>query len=169
MKLLVKLCVCLMLVTANMMVRPQSGGDFLIEKAVMAGGGGQSNGGAFSVIATTGQSMTGTSTASVYSIEGGFWTPSALVPTAAQASVSGIVVGPSGQGLRDSFVTVFGGVLTSPRVVRTNTFGRFRIEGLEVGQSYFVQVQHRRYDFSEPVMVVNLVDSVSDIRFQATQ
>lgn len=148
----------------------QTGGDYRIEKSVVAGGGGQSSGGIYSVTGTIGQPAVGTPSAGgVFKIYSGFWTPEYFVPTAALARISGIVVGPNGIGLKDSFVTVTRGPLSAPRVVRTNTFGRFVVDGLEVGQAYFLQVSNRRYEFEQPMQVVNLLDNISNIRFQAMQ
>ncbi|MEP6945215.1 MAG: hypothetical protein ABJA02_04805, partial [Acidobacteriota bacterium] len=52
----------------------QSGGTFQIEKSVIAGGGGNSVGGAFAVDGTIGQTVAGmTSTGGAFSLAGGFW------------------------------------------------------------------------------------------------
>ncbi|MFN0277278.1 MAG: hypothetical protein ACKVRN_01620, partial [Pyrinomonadaceae bacterium] len=55
--------------------RAQSGGTFLIEKNVIAGGGGSAAGGVFALDGTIGQSVAGTSSSGgVFSVDSGFWT-----------------------------------------------------------------------------------------------
>lgn len=61
------------------LVSAQSGGTFLIEKNVIAGGGGQSTGGTFSVNGTIGQPLAGTTSGGgTFIVESGFWTSSPL-------------------------------------------------------------------------------------------
>ena len=60
-------------------VSAQSGGTFLIEKNVIAGGGGQSTGGTFTVNGTIGQPLAGTTSGGgTFIVESGFWTSSPL-------------------------------------------------------------------------------------------
>ena len=65
-------------------VAAQSGGTFVIQKSVIAGGGGQTTGGQFIVDATIGQHIAGTTSAGgTFELGSGFWgggaTPSANV------------------------------------------------------------------------------------------
>ena len=58
-----------------------TGGDFTLEKSVVAGGGGASSGGVFQVGSTTGQAIAGgPKTGGVFSLNSGFWVPDS-VPT----------------------------------------------------------------------------------------
>lgn len=145
-----------------------SGGGYTIRQSSIAPGGGTSSGGSYSVTGTVGQTVSGTtSTQGPYKIEGGFWAPEMLVPTAATAQMAGKVRTLYGLGVRQAVIRITGGQLSAPITVQTNTFGRFSVDGLLVGEAYFVEVSHRRYQFAQPIIVVNLLDSVTDIRFQA--
>ena len=56
------------------MYLPQSGGTFTITKSVIAGGGGRTTGGTFTLDGTIGQSVAGTnSTGGTFSLISGFW------------------------------------------------------------------------------------------------
>ncbi|MEQ1924191.1 MAG: hypothetical protein ABL952_16955, partial [Pyrinomonadaceae bacterium] len=62
---------------------PQSGGIFQIEKSVIAGGGGTTASGLFSLSGTIGQPVVtgGTLLGVPFAIHGGFWTPNVAGPT----------------------------------------------------------------------------------------
>src|SRR4051812_18476022 len=64
-------------------VLAQSGGGFTITKSVIAGGGGRSTGGTFSIDSTIGQSIAGTpSSGATFTLISGFWGGgAALVPS----------------------------------------------------------------------------------------
>ena len=89
------------------------------------------------------------------------------VLTAAPASVGGRIVTASGFGIMSVRVTLSGGSLTQPRVVNTGVFGYYSFDGLEAGQTYIITVAHKRYTFSQPTRVVNLLDSIADLDFVA--
>lgn len=66
----VALVISLLIPAAN----AQSGGNFTIVRSVIAGGGGNSNGGVFNLDGTTGQCIAGsTSTGGLFSVASGFW------------------------------------------------------------------------------------------------
>lgn len=90
-----------------------------------------------------------------------------LGPTAAAVSISGRVVTSTGRGIRNVRLMIEGGDLPWPRVLRTNQFGYYRIDGLESGQSYIVTVDSKRFGFASPVRVVNVGDSVANVDFVA--
>lgn len=145
----------------------QSGGTFEIERSVIAGGGANASGGSFSVVSTIGQPIAGTrSTGGGFSLHGGFWHPE-YAPTAAAVSVSGRIIYGS-RGLPGITVRIFGGHLETPRVARSSGFGYFHFDGLLAGNTYVVQVENQRYIFKEPVQVIYLTDSVTDIQFIAS-
>ena len=67
------LCIFLMILIPAMAV-PQSGGTFVMEKSVIAGGGTKSTGGTFTLEGTIGQSVAGiTSTGGTFHLQSGFW------------------------------------------------------------------------------------------------
>lgn len=81
-------------------------------------------------------------------------TITSFVPTGANAFVKGRVLSPFGSGINGAIVT-----LTSPEGVsqtaRTNPFGYFIFEDVEVGQSYIISVSSKQYQFSQQFISVN--------------
>ena len=74
---------CLLIATLSVAALSQSGGNFTMNKSVIAGGGGHASGGSFVVDRTIGQSVAGTtSTGGSFSLGSGFWGGgSAMLPT----------------------------------------------------------------------------------------
>ena len=94
----------------------------------------------------------------------GIW--SAIAPTAASVSISGRIITSSGLGVSDAVVRITE-KSGDNRTVRTNSFGYYRFDNLEVGQSVTVEVSSRRYQFE--TRVVNLADSLIDFNFVAME
>ncbi len=90
-----------------------------------------------------------------------------LGPTAAGASISGRVFTANGNGIRNAIVTIDGGNLTSPQYVRTGAFGYFTFEDLQVGETYILTINSKRYVFANPTRVVSLTDDIVDFDFVA--
>jgi hypothetical protein len=88
-------------------------------------------------------------------------------PSAANASISGRVLTANGIGIRNAAVIVTGGNLPGPRFATTGTFGYYNFEGLEVGQTYVVTVQSKRFAFLTPDIILTLQDNVLDANFVA--
>ena len=84
-----------------------------------------------------------------------------LAPTAASVSVSGRVL-VNDRGLRNAFVT-----LTdqngNTRTVRSSSFGYYRFDEVEVGQTYIVSVRSKRYQFAP--QVVSVSEELSELNF----
>ena len=97
----------------------------------------------------------------------GGWGIEFLVPTAAQASISGRVTTADGVAIRNAEVTVTGNTLVEPLRVTTSSFGYFSFEGLTVGETYVVTVNSRRFTFQAPSQVVSLVDNIANLDFVA--
>lgn len=91
----------------------------------------------------------------------------ALAPTAANAGLSGRVVTADGRGIRNVVVTISGGNLSEPKIARTGSFGYYGLEGLEVGETYIVTVQSKRFTFAEQSRVISLQDNFTDADFVA--
>ena len=145
----------------------QSGGAFGITQSVIAGGGATSTdaGNVFSIIGTVGQPNAGdSSSGDEFNLKSGFWT-SALAPTAAGAVVSGRVTVGLDVGIHGAVLTLIGG--TTPKTSRTNNFGYFSFEDIEVGRTYLLSVEHKRYGFSQPTIVFTLVEDLTGISFEA--
>jgi hypothetical protein len=144
-----------------------SGGSFSLEKSVMPGGGGSSTAGGFTVTGTAGQNTAGNAAQNGnFSLTGGFWSPDQLAPTSASVSVSGKVTTLNGRGIRNVIVTLTdneGNVQTT----FTGSFGSYRFTDVEVGQTYILQVQAKKYLFPNPVQVVTINDELTNMDFTA--
>ena len=85
-------------------------------------------------------------------------------PTAANVTVSGRVLSPSGRGIPLAMVHVTdqsGNI----RTARTNQFGYYRIEDIGVGETLIFNVYAKSYQFT--TRVVNVTDSITDLHFIA--
>lgn len=91
----------------------------------------------------------------------------ASAPTAAPVFISGRVTASNGGSIRGAVVMVQG-MDGEIRSVTTNTFGRYRVEGLTAGASYLVTVSARRYTFTNGTQLVSLEDNVSGLDFTAS-
>lgn len=85
-------------------------------------------------------------------------------PSAAPAFVAGRVLTSDGVGIRNVFVTIQG-VDGHPQTVRTGTSGRYRFDGLTVGETYLVTVRSQRYAFSPSSQFFSLNDNITDLNF----
>jgi hypothetical protein len=88
--------------------------------------------------------------------------------TAAPASISGRVVDASGRGIARTRVILTGGTLTEPITALTNPFGYYRFDGVESGEAYLLTVQSKVYRFANPVVIVDLGDSMTGVDFVAS-
>jgi len=91
----------------------------------------------------------------------------AVCTTAAEVSISGRVLTADGVGIRNARMFLSGGSLPAPRQVATSSFGYYNFEDLEVGQTYVLTVNSRRYTFQVPSRVISLVDHLTDVDFIA--
>lgn len=147
-----------------------TGGTYTLDRAVLAAGGETSadGGSLYKIEGTAGQTAAGVITnTGAYSIRGGFWSPNPVGPSAASVSIGGRVVDARGVGLRNITVILSGGNLLTPRTTLTSSLGYFTLDDVLVGETYFISVKNRKYSFQQPVQVVSLMDSISDIIFQA--
>ena len=97
------------------------------------------------------------------------WGAGMLVPTAANATISGQVFTANKQGIRNAVVMVTGGGLSEPRYVQTGSFGKYQFDDLAVGQTYVITVLSKRYFFQNPSFVINLDGDLSDVNFEAEE
>ena len=145
----------------------QSGGQFTIEKSVIAGGGQNSNGGQFSVENTNGQTVAGQNTTNAtISLHAGFWNPDQFVPTAAEVIVSGRVTTANGSGIRNVRVTITN-TNGESQTARTGSFGYFRFTEIPAGATYIFTAVAKRYTFSESSQVRTIVEDTDNINFVA--
>ena len=139
----------------------QSGGTFVIQKSVIAGGGGQAVGGGFTLDGTIGQSIAGTkSTGGGFELGGGFWGGGAA--PAADVTVSGRVLTPDGRSLRNTIVSLIdsGGVR---RIATSSSFGLYAFTGVRAGETYTMTVTSKRYRFTPQILAIN--GSIANLDF----
>ncbi|MBS1793246.1 MAG: carboxypeptidase regulatory-like domain-containing protein [Acidobacteria bacterium] len=89
-----------------------------------------------------------------------------VAPSAANALISGRVLTARGTGIRNVLIQVTGpgGVIKN---ARTNTFGYYKFEDLEVGQTYVLVVWAKKYSFSESTRLIVLNEDLTDADFVA--
>ncbi len=150
----------LILVSAN--AYGQAGGTFAITESVIAGGGGQeSTGGTFSVDGTVGQTTAGNIISGFpFKVTSGFWNFTSLAPTAANAGINGRVITAGGRPIKNVTVTIDGGTLSERKFARTNAFGYYRFQDLEVGQIYIISISAKGYSFANPSRVIILNENL---------
>lgn len=163
--------------TLNVFTAAQTGGAFDLSHSVIASGGGSnstgsSGGQTFRVDGTVGQNLAGTISTGPngqggqFLVRGGFWAFQAPAPTAATVSVSGRVSTADGNAVFRARISL----TDSSGVTRTamaNQFGYYRFDDVEVGQTYFVSVTAKRYQFVPRAVFVQ--DELSDLDFIALQ
>nr|MBP9664464.1 carboxypeptidase regulatory-like domain-containing protein [Pyrinomonadaceae bacterium] len=97
----------------------------------------------------------------------GGWGIEFLVPTAANAYISGRVLTADGRPIRNATVTITGNSLPESRIFQTGSFGYYMFDGLATGETYVVTVTQRRFIFQTPSRVVSLIDNIADLDFIA--
>lgn len=83
-------------------------------------------------------------------------------PTAASVSVSGRVLTISGRGLTNAAVTMTS-ASGNRRTTRTSTFGNFRFNEVEAGQTYIFNVVSKRYRFAP--QIVTVMEDLTELNF----
>ncbi|MBK8149396.1 MAG: carboxypeptidase regulatory-like domain-containing protein [Acidobacteria bacterium] len=146
-----------------------SGGQFSVEKQVVAGGGNAMSQSALDQTGTGGQTIAGVrSSGGTFYLYSGFWTPEDFAPTAALAVVGGRVLTADGRGIRNARVTV-----TFPngttRTAVSGSFGYYGIAEIPVGATYVITVMSKRFTFVQQTVVREVVDDVRDIDFIASE
>lgn len=154
--------VCIVaIIGASAAVRSQiaSGNGYALEKAVVASGGGVSSNGGFTIEGTAGQSVTRQSSGTGFILDHGFWQFD-LAPTAAMVSISGRVRTVDGAGLRNAVVALTDGSGVT-RIARTSSFGYYRFDDVEAGQTVVLNVRSKLFQFAP--RVVSVTDNVTEL------
>lgn len=92
------------------------------------------------------------------------WTLADLSPTVANASVGGRVITAAGNGIGKTVVSLTD-QSGNARTVLTNAFGYYRFENVEVGQTYVVAAQNKRFQFANPTQIISVKSDVTDADF----
>ena len=146
-----------------------SGGQFILEKAVTAGGGNAKQNSFLSENGTTGQSAAGVKSAGgAFTLYSGFWTPNDFAPTAASAVVGGRVLTAYGAGIRNVQI-----MITFPsgevRTTFSTTLGYYRFAEIPVGGTYIISVSAKKYSFSESSQIRQISGDLQDVDFVADE
>jgi len=147
--------------SANVRSQIASGNGYAIEKSVVANGGGSSSNGGFTVEGTTGQPIIRQSSSNGFILDHGFW-QSDFAPTAAMVSISGRVHTVDGAGLRNAVVTLVDASGVT-RNARTSSFGYYRFDDIEAGQTVILNVRSKLYQFAP--QVVSVTDNIAGLDF----
>jgi hypothetical protein len=108
----------------------QSGGQFSIQKSVIAGGGGRSTAGAFDLTGTIGQSAAGTtSSGGSFQVTGGFWGGGSGAPVS-NVAIGGRVTALLGQSVPGVVLTAAG---TPQIIANTDAAGFYSLLGVGSG------------------------------------
>jgi hypothetical protein len=110
----------------------------------------------------------GTLTAINGCVDGG-WGLEFITPTAAAGSISGRVTTADGLGIRNAEMILTGDSLAEPLTVTTSSFGYFSFDELEIGRTYVVTVNSRRFTFQAPSRVLSLVENATEVNFVANE
>lgn len=144
-----------------------TGGNFTLQKTALAGGGSRSQNASINQNGTTGQTIAGTrSTGGQFSLYSGFWTPDDFAPTAATAVVGGRILTANGAGIKNVGITI-----TFPtgeiRYALSSSMGYYRFTDIPVGASYIISVAAKRFTFSQPSQIRQVLDDLQDVDFIA--
>lgn len=148
-----------------------TGGDYILEKTVISGGGGASGGPveSYTISGTMGQAAAGGPRIFLpFTKHLGFWTPGQLPATAAQVSIAGTLMTDRGQRVSGAVVTLTSSNGTVRRTL-SDPLGNFRLTEVESGETYILMVSARRYEFTDLPMVVWVADDISDLQLTGTR
>lgn len=94
------------------------------------------------------------------------WTLAEFAPSAANVSIGGRVLTANGNGINKAIVTLTEQNGNVRRAI-TNSFGYYRFDDVEVGQTCVFSVANKRYQFAEPTRVVSVTEDALDLDFMA--
>lgn len=92
---------------------------------------------------------------------------SAVVTTAAPASISGRVSTADGTGISNARMTLMNASTGETFYALTNAFGYYTFEGMPVADFYILSVGHKRYSFSDEQRAFTLEDDLMGVDFIA--
>ncbi len=85
-------------------------------------------------------------------------------PTAASASVSGRVLTANGNGLRNAVVRLTG-QQGATQSVRSSSFGYYRFDDVQAGETYIISVSSKRYRFIS--QIISVADEITELNLVA--
>jgi hypothetical protein len=146
----------------------QTNGTNTIVKSTLAnGGGGTSSNGQLSLTGTIGQvDAIQSLTNAPITINGGFWTSEAA-PTAAAILISGRIITANELGIRNARVSLTDTSTNEIRRSVSSSFGYFRFIDVEVGKTYILTVNSKRFTFNPNTRILSPNDDLLDENFVA--
>ncbi len=90
-----------------------------------------------------------------------------LAPTAANASIKGKVSTKTGRGIANAVITLQSDISNEIKYARTNSFGYYNFESLQVGANYILTINSKRYRFSQSSIFVSLNEDFYGADFTA--
>ncbi len=131
-------------------------------------GGGTSSDGTLSVTGTIGQvDAVESLNDGQLKIFGGFWTPEAFAPTAANVLISGKITTASGRGIRNVVITLTETSTGETHRILSSTFGYYRFIDVEVGKTYVINVKSKRFTFNPNSRIISPNEDLTGEDFTA--
>jgi hypothetical protein len=146
-----------------------SGGAYVLEKTVAAGGGNVKQAASRNETGTTGQTIAGAkSSGGQFALYSGFWTPDDFAPTAAHVVLGGRILTAAGLGIRNAQITI-----TFPtgetRAAKSTAFGYYRFAEIPSGATYVISVAAKKFAFSNATQIRVVEDETLDLDFVADE
>ncbi len=94
------------------------------------------------------------------------WTLAQLAPTAARVPLAGRVLTSNGTGIARAVVTLTDSNGRTTTML-TGTFGNYIFPEMQIGQTYILTVNHKKYSFSPSSQVISLTDDSNEFNFTA--
>ncbi|HEY0429728.1 MAG TPA: carboxypeptidase-like regulatory domain-containing protein [Pyrinomonadaceae bacterium] len=91
---------------------------------------------------------------------------SAFAPTAATVTVGGRVISPYGRPLANATVAMYDQI-GQTRVTRTNPFGFYHFDEVEVGETYIFEISSKKYVFTNAIRSVYVIEEINSLDFFA--
>jgi hypothetical protein len=88
-----------------------------------------------------------------------------LTPTAAGVTAEGRVIGANGRGLSGISMELVDAATSQSFFAKTNSFGYFKFDDLEIGNLYVLTANSKRYDFPAGSLTFTLNENVTNITF----
>ncbi len=91
-----------------------------------------------------------------------------FAPTAANVSINGVVKQDNGRGLRNAIVELSGGSMGHALRIRTNAFGYYRFDDMQIGGLYTLRVVAKQYNFPVDSYSFILNEDLYELNFEGT-
>ncbi|MBK9155776.1 MAG: carboxypeptidase regulatory-like domain-containing protein [Chloracidobacterium sp.] len=90
-----------------------------------------------------------------------------LGPTAGDGMINGRVIDQFGNGIGKAQLILINGATGEAMISRTNPFGYYSFQGLDINEIYVLNVSHHKFAFGEKQRIVSLWENLTDVHFTA--